>query len=190
MANLSVDTTDVVAEPATEIVELQPLSLEVPSPSLLGDATILQVAAESTTQDGETQASTTQTSEATLTGSDGQDILVGSAGDDRLVGGEGDDVLVGGGGSNVLDGGDGEDLFGHAAGAADIIADFAPNQGEKLALANGLSVSSSSQQVVSADLGTGQANHNAEVLTLSDDSTIALVGVTDQFSTDWLTSTT
>lgn len=150
------------------------VSLEIPSSGLFGGNTALQVASGAS---------------STLTGTDGQDVLVGAGGNDHLIGGEGDDVLVGGGGRNVLDGGGGNDIFGHTAGAVDIITDFAPNQGEKLALAEGVSVSTSSQQTITANLGDGAATHEAQVLTLSDNSVIALVGVTDQFSADWLTST-
>lgn len=176
MAN---STTESQTEPSDELTDetttaSEPVSLEVPSSGLLGSNPTLQVAPDTDT---------------VLTGTDSLDILVGASGNDRLVGGDGDDVLVGGSGRNVLDGGGGNDTFAHTADAVDIITDFAPGQGEKLALAEGVSVASSSQDTITADLGEGVTTTDALVLTLSDDSTIALVGVTDQFTADWLTST-
>jgi Ca2+-binding RTX toxin-like protein len=176
MANSTTgNQSDLASNTGEATAENTAISLEVPSSDLFGGNATLQVSPS--------------TGATTLTGSDGQDILVGGAGNDHLAGGEGDDVLVGGSGRNVLDGGGGKDIFGHAAGAVDIVTDFAGQEGEKLALASGLSVSTSNQQTITADLGDGAATHDALVLTLSDNSVIALVGVTDQFTTDWLTST-
>ena len=66
-----------------------------------------------------------------LAGNDGDDNLDGRAGDDHLIGGAGADILTGGAGQDSLLGGDGADHFifalttDSAAGAADVIGDFA-----------------------------------------------------------------
>lgn len=148
-----------------------PISLEVPSGGLLGDSPTLLIGPDS---------------DSILNGGDDRDILVGGPGNDDVNGGEGDDILMGGGGRNILAGGGGDDIFGHVAGAFDIVTDFAPEQDERLALPPDLTVSSSEQGTVEADLGTGTADQNAEILTFSDGSTLALIGVTQNFTSDWL----
>lgn len=170
MANATTGTS-IVAPTSATTQTVAPISLEVPSAGLFSGNATLHVAPDTAT---------------TLTGGDGRDIVVGGAGDDHLNGGEGDDVLVGGSGHNILNGGGGTDIFGHSAGAVDIITDFAPNEGERIALANGLSVSASQHETITADLGTGTTTHDALVLTISDGSAIAIVGVPDGFSQDWL----
>jgi Ca2+-binding RTX toxin-like protein len=166
LGTTSTDTAD-TSETGTE---LPPLSLELDTGGLFSSNPVLQVAGDTDT---------------VLTGDDDADILIGGAGNDDLTGNDGDDVLIGGGGRNILEGGGGEDTFGHSAGAFDIIVDFDPEE-EELALAEGVTVTDSEQGTVEAELGTGSTTHAAEILTLSDGSTIALIGVTQAFSTDWL----
>jgi len=169
MANLGTTTTD--ATTTDTQIEASPISLEVPSSGLFGDSATLQVAPDT---------------DSVLTGTENRDILIGGAGNDDLTGNEGDDILIGGGGRNIHEGGDGNDIFGHAAGAFDIVVDFAPDQDEKLSVSEGLTVTSSEQGTVEANLGTGTTEQAAEIITFSDGSTLALIGVTQQFTSDWL----
>jgi hypothetical protein len=73
-----------------------------------------------------------------LSGTDGEDWLRGLAGNDQLSGGDGDDVLAGGRGEDRLEGGIGADTFWFSAGAPgeDRVADFDPDEGDVIALAN------------------------------------------------------
>jgi Ca2+-binding RTX toxin-like protein len=169
MANLGTTTTGTTT--GTQ-AEASPISLEVPSGGLLGDSSPTLLVAPDT--------------DSVLTGGEDRDILIGGAGNDDLTGGEGDDILIGGGGRNIHEGGDGTDIFGHAAGAFDIVVDFAPDQDEKLSVSEGLTVTSSEQGTVEANLGTGTTEQAAEIITFSDGSTLALIGVTQQFTSDWL----
>lgn len=162
-------TTD--ATTGTTPAEAPALALDIPSSDLFAADTTLQVAADGGN---------------TLTGGDEADLLIGSAGADDITGGDGDDVLVGGGGTNILEGGGGDDIFGHSAGAVDYITDFAPGQDERLGLAEGLTVTDAQQGTTNVDLGEGVTSQSAQILTISDGSTVALIGVTEAFSTDWL----
>jgi hypothetical protein len=75
-----------------------------------------------------------------LAGGPGNDRIFGQAGADALAGGRGDDRLHGGPGADTLTGGPGADRFVYrAAGEAlDRITDFAPDQGDELALTGAL----------------------------------------------------
>ena len=75
-----------------------------------------------------------------INGGTGQDRIFGGAGNDTLAGGRGADRLVGGAGADTLTGGPGADRFVYrAAGEAlDRITDFAPGQGDELALTGAL----------------------------------------------------
>lgn len=169
MANSAADADFTTSE--TDSTTASPLSFELPSSDLFEDDATLHVAPD----DG-----------GELTGGENGDVVIGGAGDDTLDGGDGEDVLVGGGGTNLLTGGEGDDIFGHVAGASDIIVDFAPEQGEEIVLAQGLTLSNSEQTTLTLDLGAGATATAATVLTLSDDSTVTLVGTTSEPVADWL----
>ena len=89
-----------------------------------------------------------------LFGGGDRDLLSGGQGDDYLSGGDGDDLLVGGKGSDQLFGGGGADVFDFdALGAAiDFIGDFDVNA-DKIHLADGLTITGSSENNVSTTLG-------------------------------------
>lgn len=165
MANMAADTA------SADTTSTNPLSFELPSSDLFADDATLHVAPD----DG-----------ASLTGGEDADVIIGGTGDDTLDGGDGEDVLVGGGGDNLLTGGEGDDIFGHVAGANDIITDFAPEQGEEIRLAQGLTVTDSEETTLTLDLGSGATDTAATVLTLSDDSTVILAGTTSEPMSDWL----
>ncbi len=76
-----------------------------------------------------------------LEGGFGHDVLHGYAGNDILVGGSDMDILVGGSGRDVLTGGQGIDFFifldatdSVLGGGRDVITDFNPLDGERIAL--------------------------------------------------------
>ncbi|MBC7905580.1 MAG: hypothetical protein H7Y60_02385 [Rhodospirillaceae bacterium] len=174
MANTTTSSSDATTTSAASADTLTlpaTISLDVPSSGVVGESPTLQVAIDTDT---------------VLTGGDGNDILVGGSGNDNLDAGEGDDILIGGGGSNTHQGGDGEDIFGHAAGASDTVIDFSVED-DKLSVSEGLTVTSTAQGTVQVDQGTGATDQAAQIITFSDGSTLALVGVTEEFSTDWLT---
>lgn len=78
----------------------------------------------------------------TLHGNDGNDLLSGGIGNDQLIGGAGNDRLDGGAGADILTGGTGGDSFVFGVGSgSDTIVDFARGSGDKIDLANILSVS-------------------------------------------------
>lgn len=172
MANTtaSSETATTSSEAAGTQTQSSLISLELPSSGVLGEDSMLLVAPDADT---------------VLTGGDGADILVGGGGDDDLTGGDGDDTLIGGGGSNTHQGGDGDDIFGHAAGATDTVLDFS-TEDDKLSVAEGLTVTGTAQGTVQVDQGAGSTEQAAQIVTFSDGSTLALVGVTEDFSTDWL----
>ncbi|MBK1660694.1 calcium-binding protein [Paracraurococcus ruber] len=78
----------------------------------------------------------------TLDGGGGDDALSGGAGGDSLAGGEGADTLLGGAGADSLAGGAGADVFvlqgveavESTLDAMDLVPDFDPGQGDRLAL--------------------------------------------------------
>ena len=75
-----------------------------------------------------------------VNGGEGNDTLFGGQGDDQLVGEGGNDRLGGNLGNDTLSGGTGADVFVFAAGAGhDVIPDFDPSAGDRIALASGLS---------------------------------------------------
>lgn len=63
-------------------------------------------------------------------------VMTGGRGDDQLCGGMADDILVGGIGQDTLTGGGGADIFYFDEGdnAADVITDFNPLEGDRIAL--------------------------------------------------------
>ncbi|MFB8797275.1 MAG: calcium-binding protein [Microcoleus sp.] len=78
-------------------------------------------------------------------GGPGNDILRGGQGDDDLEGNEGNDFLAGDRGIDVLTGGLGADTFliksndeGFGVNAADVITDFNFDEGDRIALTDGL----------------------------------------------------
>ncbi len=78
-------------------------------------------------------------------GGPGNDILRGGQGDDDLEGNEGNDFLAGDRGIDVLTGGLGADTFliksndeGFGVNAADVITDFHFDEGDRIALTDGL----------------------------------------------------
>lgn len=83
-----------------------------------------------------------------LEGGPGHDRLEGAAGNDRLSGGAGNDIMLGGAGNDRLDSGAGNDRMLGEAGAdifvfapghgRDIIVDFDPRAGDRLALDDAL----------------------------------------------------
>jgi peptidyl-prolyl cis-trans isomerase B (cyclophilin B) len=88
----------------------------------------------------------------TLNGDAGNDFLRGGRGNDVLIGGDGNDVLVGDLGSDTLTGGAGADTFlpGTLENlaldlASDIILDFRPGEGDRIALTSPLSNTSFTQ---------------------------------------------
>lgn len=121
---------------------------------------------------------------AQITGDDDRNVLVGGHGNDQINGGGNEDLIVGGGGSNILTGGEGDDIFGHMAGARDLITDFAPGQNEKLVLEPGLTLANAQSSAVDVP-SEGLTNAQAMILTFSDNSVVALVGVTEAPTSDW-----
>lgn len=119
-----------------------------------------------------------------ITGDDDRNVLVGGHGNDIINGGKGEDLIVGGGGTNVLTGGADTDVFGHLAGAQDLITDFAPSSDEKLVLEPGLTLANSHSGAVDVP-SLGLVNSQAMILTFSDNSTVALVGVTETPQSSW-----
>lgn len=124
---------------------------------------------------------------ATLIGeNDKRGFLMGGLGDDQLVGGDHTDLLIGGPGTNVMTGGGGTDTFGHAASATDAISDFSPAAGERIALQDGLSLTSSTQGTANpADFGLAGAPTAAVTMTFSDGSQVVLLGSTDTPTAEW-----
>jgi len=104
-------------------------------------------------------------------GGDGNDTLIGEAGNDTLFGGAGDDVLWGMAGDDWLIGGAGRDLFVITSGSGnDTVFGFNPDEDRLVLSAPGSTV----EQVVASAWAVG----GSTVLTLSDKSTITMVGVT------------
>jgi Ca2+-binding RTX toxin-like protein len=92
----------------------------------------------------------------TLSGGRGRDQLFGGPGADRLFAGAGNDVLRGGRGDDQLTGGRGADWFYVSAGF-DQVMDFRAAEGDRLALAAGLSyglVEQANQLLLQTALGT------------------------------------
>ncbi|MEG4532117.1 peptidylprolyl isomerase [Microcoleus sp. D2_18a_D3] len=87
-----------------------------------------------------------------LNGDAGNDFLRGGRGNDVLIGGDGNDVLIGDIGSDTLTGGAGADTFVLVTGenleldaSSDIILDFRPGDGDRIALTSPLSNTSFTQ---------------------------------------------
>ena len=126
--------------------------------------------------------------DATITvANDEHNVIIGTSGGDHLTGGKGPDVIVGGAGTNVMTGNGGADIFAHVAGSTDILTDFSPDAGEKIALAAGLSMTAShavtvDPTAVGMPAGAGLA---AMQMTFSDGSTITLVNSTAQPEAAW-----
>lgn len=113
-------------------------------------------------------------------------LMLGGEGNDILTGGDHADLLVGGGGTNVLTGGEGADVFGHAAGAVDVITDFSGAAGERIALQSGLSLTGSSSGTVNpADFGLTGTSAQGVTLTFSDGSQMVLLNSSEAPETGW-----
>ncbi len=127
------------------------------------------------------------TADATLVAeNDQRALMVGNSGDDVLDGGDQTDLLIGGRGTNLLSGGGGTDTFGHAAGARDIITDFSADAGERIALADGLSLTGSSQgRVDPATYGFSGNAVEATTLTFNDGSQVVLLQTQDTPQPEW-----
>ena len=87
-----------------------------------------------------------------LNGDAGNDFLRGGRGNDVVIGGDGNDVLIGDIGSDSLTGGGGTDTFVLVTGenleldgSSDIILDFRPGDGDRIALTSPLSNTSFTQ---------------------------------------------
>ncbi|WP_448207833.1 calcium-binding protein [Azospirillum sp. sgz302134] len=104
-------------------------------------------------------------------GGDGNDTLFGGSGNDTLFGGAGDDALWGGEGDDWLTGGAGTDMFGFTPGGGnDLVFEFNPDDDLLGFAVPGITV---------ADLKAGARTvGNNTVFTLSDKSTVTVVGVT------------
>ncbi|WP_051340835.1 calcium-binding protein [Azospirillum halopraeferens] len=121
-----------------------------------------------------------------LYGNRDNDVLYGGQGDDTLFGGQGNDIVHGQAGNDVLHGNLGDDtltggvgadtfVFGRGSGSdRDTVTDFSAAEGDRIGLADGLSLT------VAPD-----AAGNA-VLTLSSGDTAVLLGVSASAVTaDW-----
>ncbi len=106
-----------------------------------------------------------------IDGGEGNDALIGEAGNDTLFGGAGDDVLWGFGGDDWLIGGDGRDTFAFTLGGGnDLVFGFNPDDDLLGFAVPGLDLAR-----LAADARTVNGN---TVFTLSDKSTVTVVGVT------------
>ncbi|AWJ86101.1 hypothetical protein TSH58p_20185 (plasmid) [Azospirillum sp. TSH58] len=106
-----------------------------------------------------------------IDGGDGNDALVGEDGNDTLFGGAGDDVLWGFGGDDWLIGGAGKDIFAFTLGGGnDYVFEFNPDEDILGFAIAGISI---------ADIkASAQTVGKNTVFTLSDKSTITVVGLT------------
>jgi len=113
----------------------------------------------------------------TLFGGQGADVVYGEAGNDMLVGNLGDDTLFGGQGSDIMAGNGGADVFVFGRGSGsdrDAVADFNAAEGDRIALADGVTYTVASDAAGNA------------VLMLSSGDTAILVGVSASVvNTDW-----
>lgn len=113
-------------------------------------------------------------------------LMLGSQGNDVLTGGDHADLIVGGSGTNALTGGSGTDVFGHAAGAVDVVTDFSASAGERIALQSGLSLTSSSTGTVNpADFGLAGASAQGVTLTFDDGSQVILLNNSETPESGW-----
>lgn len=108
-------------------------------------------------------------------------VMVGGRGDDTLQGGAGDDQLIGGNGHDLLIGGPGADTFIFDLGdeASDTIADFNPQEGDRIELTGLLSERSGymhesvqvmvrgTNTLIGFNLSDGAGGFTNQVLTLS-----------------------
>ena len=106
-----------------------------------------------------------------IDGGDGNDALVGEDGNDTLFGGAGDDVLWGFGGDDWLIGGAGKDIFAFTLGGGnDYVFEFNPDEDILGFAVPGITI---------ADIkASAQTVGKNTVFTLSDKSTITVVGLT------------
>jgi Ca2+-binding RTX toxin-like protein len=105
-----------------------------------------------------------------LVGGNGNDHLIAGNGDTMMVGGSGNDVLSSGRGTDVLTGGLGADLFVLSPGH-DVIADFNPTAGDRLALPGGLDPATIA--------ATAHDTPNGVVITLPGNSDVTMIGFHD-----------
>lgn len=141
-----------------------------------------------------------------IVGRSGDDYLIGALGNDRILGGIGKDILQGGDDDDWLNGGEGNDLLNGGSGSdrlvgaggadtfvlqhpttdslqTDIVVDFRAAQGDKLKLAQGLSVRTIQLEVIdfdcngNADATLIRSNKNSEIVAVVLD-TVSAVGQT------------
>ena len=108
----------------------------------------------------------------------GNNVFWGGTGNDIFGGGSGTDFYIAGSGSNTIIGGTGTDFYsilkGFSSGGAVDIFGFDPAKGDRLFLAGGYGANEASNALASATVSGG-----ATVLTLSDNTTIRVEGVTN-----------
>lgn len=103
-----------------------------------------------------------------LDGGAGNDLLRGGAGNDTLIGGAGNDILIGDRGTDLMRGDSGADLFvfrldtesdNQNRNLADQVLDFSGSEGDQIAIAGNISLSSLSFNLSGSDtliqLGSG-----------------------------------
>ncbi len=108
----------------------------------------------------------------------GNNVFWGGTGNDIFGGGSGTDFYIAGSGSNTIIGGTGTDFYsilnGFSSGGSVDIFGFNEAKGDRLFLAGGYSPSEASNALAGATVANG-----ATVLTLSDNTTIRIEGVTN-----------
>ncbi len=117
--------------------------------------------------------------------SSGNDVIWGGPGNDIFGGGSGTDFYIAGSGNNTIIGGTGTDYYsilkGFSSGGTVDIFGFNTAKGDRLFLAGGYAANEASNALASATVAGG-----ATVLTLSDNTTIRLEGVTNLNSSAFL----
>ncbi|SMX27532.1 Bifunctional hemolysin/adenylate cyclase precursor [Pelagimonas phthalicica] len=119
-----------------------------------------------------------------LHGDNGNDFLHGEGGNDTIVGGNGDDRINGNSGDDRLNGNAGADTFVfHGGSGDDRIADFDPNEGDKIDL-SGLSHITDAQDFIDnniTDTGTGLLLDlgNGNSVILENVASVSLLDVDD-----------
>lgn len=119
-----------------------------------------------------------------LHGDNGNDFLHGEGGNDTIVGGNGDDRINGNSGDDRLNGNAGADTFiFHGGSGDDRIADFDPNEGDKIDL-SGLSHITDAQDFIDnniTDTGTGLLLDlgNGNSVILENVASVSLLDVDD-----------
>jgi Ca2+-binding RTX toxin-like protein len=121
----------------TDLFPLAMRSIEVHGGNTPGtttfDATLPVAAAQIEPGPNTLLAAQTQQAPTVLVAGTGNDVLLGGQFNDVLQGGSGNNTLAGNAGNNVLTGGTGTDHFLVGPGQ-DVITDFKPSEGDRLAL--------------------------------------------------------